>query len=1032
MKKHLPIKNVLTGFLSRLMVSTVLLLGAVHTAYAQSGIKVTGKVSDSDGRPLVGATVVESGTTNGVSTDGKGNYTITVKSSSSVLEFEYLGYRPQKIHVGTKSVIDAILEFDAKAVEEVIVIGYGETTKTDLTGSVTNVKMADIKDAPVVSIDQALQGRIAGADIMTTSGDPTAGTSIRIRGSRSITASNEPLIVVDGIIDAIQDLSDINSADIESISVLKDASSTAIYGSRGSNGVIIVTTKKGNPTVSKPWITFKAEAGVSQLARRLDTMTASEFAQYYNEIIDSRNNYSNTASRYYTYKDPQSMGKGTNWIDEITHLAPYQNYNLSISGRTKTTNYYGSIGFSDVDGIILGSGYQRVTGRFTAGHMFNKWFKLNFNTAATYRNEDANKAAIGGTNWWNGATYLSPVLTPEDNYNPYYGSGSTFNNPVVCINMNTLRTERFSSSNTLTAEFTPVKGLKISSKNTVYLYQQHVFRYYPSTLPAKNEGEGGEVYRSEYETRTLSTDNTVTYKHDFNGGHHFDVMGGFLASHRLINDIDYNGKGYLVDDLKWNNLSGLLDKETIAPHSWNTTLVKMSVLGRINYNYKQRYYITLTGRADGSSNFAANHKWGFFPSAALKWMISNEPWLKNNRRVNELAIRFSAGRTGNDAIQAYRSLSALSSSASGYIFDGSQSTFYYPSRLESDDLTWEKTDLYNLGFDMAFFKNRLKITLEGYLSYTKDLLLTVQKAGQTGFQSHYENIGRTSNKGLELTVESRNIVGKNFSWTTLFTISHNSQKVEDIGSEDFVVAMSSPGNGSYMMYGYVAGRPLNSLWGFKYGGVWHSEEEIERNKVTRAYANPSTSVAPGLPRYIDVNHDGTLDNNDLVYLGNADPYVYGGLQNTFNIGRLRVGVYFSYSLGGKIYNYSELRMSGSYTTNQYRYMTNAWHPVRNPESNYPKAGAVEVHVPSNLQVHDASYLRLKTVSISYTFDLSKKTKALRDITLGLSGENLYLWSRYNGFDPDVSTESGESTLRRVDMGAYPRARTIIFSLQVRY
>ena len=1030
MKKTLRIFERFVGIPLRLAL-VIAMAAAVSPSYAQS-IKVTGKVTDKDGAALIGATVVVSGTSNGVSTDGKGNYVITVPSGESVLEYEYLGFSTQKVKVGAKTSIDVILQPDTRQVEEIVVIGYGETRKTDLTGSVTNVKMADVKDAPVASIDQALQGRIAGADIMSTSGDPTAGTSIRIRGSRSITASNEPLIVVDGIVDAVQDLSDINSADIESVSVLKDASSTAIYGARGSNGVIIVTTKKGTPTVTKPWITFKAEAGFSQLARKLDTMTAAEYAQYRNEITEINNSYANNAAQYYIYKNPRALGKGTNWIDEITHIAPYQNYNLSISGRNAKTNYFGSLGYSDIEGIIRDSGFERITGRFSVGHQFCSWFKMDANVSINYRNEMANKAAIGGTNWWNGATYLSPLLGPTDTYNPYYGSGGNFNNPVICIDMNTNRTERFNFSNTIGLEFKPVKGLTISSKNTAYFYQQHIYRFYPSTLPTRNEGDGGEVFRQEYETRTISTDNTISYKNDFDGGHHFDILGGFLASNRLYNDIEYGGKGYLVDDLKWNNLSGLKDKETITPHSWNTRLVKMSFIGRVNYNYKQRYYITLTGRADGSSNFAANHKWGFFPSAALKWTLSNETWLKTNRRVDELAIRVSAGRTGNDAIQSYRSLSAMASSAAGYLFDNSQVTYYYPQRIESDNLTWEKTDLYNIAVDMAFFKNRLKITAEGYLSYTRDLLLTVQKADQSGFSSHYENVGRTSNKGIELTVESRNIVKKKFSWTTMFTMSHNKQMVEDIGSEDFVVAMSSPGNGSYMMYGYVAGRPLNALWGFKYGGVWHNEEEIERNNITRAYANPSTSVSPGRPRYIDVNHDGTLDSKDLVYLGNADPYLYGGLQNTFNIGNLRIGVYFAYSLGGKIYNYSELRMAGSYTTNQYRYMLNAWHPVRNPNSDYPRAGAVEVHVPSNLQVHDASYLRLKTVSIAYTFDLRKYTKALRDITLGASAENLFLWSRYNGFDPDVSTESSGSTLRRVDMGAYPRARTVIFSLQLRY
>ena len=314
--------------------------------------------------------------------------------------------------------------------------------------------------------------------------------------------------------------------------------------------------------------------------------------------------------------------------------------------------------------------------------------------------------------------------------------------------------------------------------------------------------------------------------------------------------------------------------------------------------------------------------------------------------------------------------------------------------------------------------------------------MSVQTPTQTGYSSRYANLGRTTNKGWELSIESRNIVKPRFSWTTNLSLAHNEQMVDDIGTEDFVVAAKSAGNNPYMMQGYVKGYPLNALWGFRYGGVWKSTEEFERNGVTHAYASATqiTSAAKslGLPRYYDMNHDGTLNQDDLVYLGNADPYLYGGLQNSFRIGKLNIGVYFTYSLGGKIYNYAELYMSGSKHTNQYRYMLDAWHPVRNPDSDLPSAGCCDVNVPSDLQVHDASFLRLKNVSVGYTFDLRKKTRFLRDISLSVSGENLWLWKKYNGFDPDVSTESNGSTMRRVDMGAYPKPRTIVFSIQIRY
>ena len=584
------------------------------------------------------------------------------------------------------------------------------------------------------------------------------------------------------------------------------------------------------------------------------------------------------------------------------------------------------------------------------------------------------------------------------------------------------------------------KGLKLRSQNSYYSFQRHTYRYYPGSLPAKNEGEGGQAYRAEFHEFSLSSENTLSYKLETKSGHNIDALAGFTAYRYKSDNFTLSGQGYMDDDVLWNNMNAVTDKETYSAATGLTKRTKMSLLARFNYNYKQRYYLTVTGRYDGSSNFAANNKWGFFPSVALKWNAAKENFLKDVRWIDELSLRLSAGRTGNDAISAYRSLAAMSSTTSGYLFDGMQPGAYYRSRLASPNLTWEKTDLYNAALDLAFFNNRLMITAEGYISKTRDLLLTVQTASATGYTSRYANIGKTSNKGVELSIESRNIVRPKFSWTTNLTIAHNKQNVDDIGSEDFVTALSSPGNNPYMMYGYVKGYPLNALWGFKYGGTWKSVEEFERNSVTNTYVSAlainsdaaSRKASLGMPRYYDINNDGSLNNDDLVYQGNADPDLYGGLQNNFRFGRLNVGIYFTYSLGGKIYNYSELYMAGSSMSNQYRYMLDAWHPVRNPQSNLPRAGAVDAHVPSDLMIYDASYIRLKNITVGYTFDLSKRSKFIRDITLNLSAENLHIWKKYNGFDPDVSTDSSDSALRRVDLGAYPKPRTIVFSIQLRY
>lgn len=1023
---------------------TAILIG-LTSMICSAQVKVTGVVLDENNQPMPGAAVLLDGdTSHGVITDENGRYNITVPSTESVLRYEFMGYSPVKMMVGKKTTLNVNLSPDTSFLEEVVVIGFGETKKSDLTGSVSSVHMNNVLQSPTLSADQALQGRIAGADIMSVSGDPTEGTSIRIRGSRSIEASNEPLIIVDGVMNAVTSLADINSSDIESISVLKDASSTAIYGAQGANGVIIVTTKTGENSTTRINVNLSVKAGFSQILRTLDVMNAEEFANYNNE----RQHYAKTShpepgKGYYPdytkynhkYADPAALGEGTDWIQAMTYLAPYQQYDFSMNGGQKKTNYYASLSYSDNKGIILDTGNKRIAGKITLGHQFNKWLKLNYVNSTIYRQGLQNKANIGGTSVWNGVVYLSPVLTIEDTVNDLYnyGQGSPFNNPYISVKQSQKITETFSSFNMVIARITPIKGMTIESKNSYYLVQNHQYRYYPGSLPAKAAANaGGEAQRVEQDTRQLSSDNTITYKSSIRKQHNFDVMGGFSIYYNNKNNESITAKGLLVDALTWNDLSGLTDKNNYSVSSYNTQVRRMSVLARANYNYKNRYYFTFTGRADGSSNFAANKKWGFFPSGAFKWNLSKEQWVRRLNFFQDLSLRLSAGRTGNDAIAAYTSLYSIDSSSSGYLIGGTQSTYHYPNRLASPDLTWETTDMFNAAIDIAMFKGRLKITAEAYYAMTKDLLLNVQKAQQTGFSSYRENLGRTSNKGLELSIETKNILKRNFSWTSEFTLAHNNQMVEDIGTEDFVSTYNDPKG--YMMYGYVEGYPLNSLWGFQYGGVWHNYQEIEDNQVSRQFVDYYSENKPGRPRYVDQNHDGVLNTEDLVYLGNADPILYGGFQNNFNIFGVNLSLYLTYSLGGKIYNYSEFYMAGTYCTNQYSYMKDCWHPLRNPESDIPAPGCSgSSMLPSNFMVHDASYIRLKNISVSYPIDLRRiSKKRLKTLTVGFNVDNVYLWTPYNGFDPDVSTSSDTSTIRRADVGAYPQSRKYIFSATLNF
>ena len=728
-------------FARAMSLGAILIMLAAYTAPAKAQEQpqaVHGIIFDSEGNPLVGATVVVAGGVQGTTTDTKGKFTLKVKPSDS-LTFSYLGYTSQTTKVGSRTKFNIRLEKDASTdIEEVVVIGYGQVAKKDLTGSVSTVKMNDIKDLPTLSVDNALQGRIAGADFMSTTGEPGATTTIRIRGTRSINASNEPLIVVDGVMDAIHDLNDINSDDIASISVLKDASSTAIYGSRGANGVILITTKRGLGTTGKPNITFKTDIGFSQLPRHLDIMNAAEFAQYRNDYASfgSDANHpdigADTPLSGSVYPDPLSLGEGTDWIKEITRTAIYSNYALSLSGTNEKASYYSSFSYNDTQGIIDDSGQKRFTGRINLERQLFKWLKVGYTGSYTWRHNDQNKATIGGTNWWSGAQYLSPLLKPTDTYNPLYYNGQKINTPRALIDQNTHYLERHSSNHNFSLKLEPIKNFTINSTFSYYLYQRHTYRYYPGTLPMKSENEGGEAYRADWDENSFSWETTAGYKFEKNG-HALDVLGGFSAYRFVSHDFNLSGKGYMDDAIMWNNMNAVLDKETYSAGTAYSKKTKMSVYARLNYNWKSRYYLTVTGRYDGASNFAANNKWAFFPSAAVKWNLANENFLKDCDWIDDLSIRVSAGLTGNDAISTYRSLAVLSSTTGGYLFDGSQPVAFYRSRLDSPDLTWEKTAAYNVAIDWSMFKGRLNITAEAYKSKTTDLLMSLAVAAQTGY-----------------------------------------------------------------------------------------------------------------------------------------------------------------------------------------------------------------------------------------------------------------------------------------------------------
>lgn len=1009
--------------------------------------KITGKVTDDKGGNLPGVGIKVLELNRSFTTDSAGNYSISVPAGKYTLEITYISFKTQRftnveVKEAANTQLNVVMMEQAGNLDEVVVIGYGTVKKSDLTGSVTVVKMKDLENIPVVRVDQMLQGRIAGAEVMSTSGEPGAGTSIRIRGTRSISATNEPLYVVDGVIDGVSSLNDLNPSDIESIQVLKDASSTAIYGSRGSNGVILITTKTGG-TSGKSNFTFRTDIGASQLPRYLDLMNAQEFAELQNDRFYFSAGANQTKPiEEYPYKDPIALGEGTNWTKEIARTAPYQNHNFSVAGGDKSTSYYFSANYNNTQGIIINSGLQRYQVRLNLDKTFNKYVKSGVRINYSYINQEMNKADIGSNNlWYKSTIFLAPTIRAykEDgslnDFNTQWYSGTLFDSPLANSLMQRIDQLKKTLSSMLYVEVSPMKSLKIRSSVSYYDYNRFDDTFYPSTLPTRmSKNIGAYAYKRGIKDNNILNENTVSYKTVWNKKHNFDAVYGITFQQYWNANLFASGDGYFIDDIETNDLAAVPSKETLNAGSGLEEQFKVSNLARINYNYDNKYYLTVTGRADAASNFATNHKWGYFPSAAFKWNILKENFMKKQKNINELALRLSAGISGNDAISRYQSLSRLASNANGYLFGGVIPVSYYPTRISNEGLTWEKTTSLNAGLDVSIFKNRLCFTFDAYSSYTRDLLLTVQLPTHSGYTSRLTNIGETSNKGVELAIDSKNITKKNFSWSTTLTFAHNRQMVEDIGGLDRISAYNNPHGAQYMMYGYVKGKPLNALWGMEYAGVWKSTAEIAQNEIDKKWASSAVNFySPGRQRYIDQNQDGILDNNDLVYLGNADPKLYGGIQNNFTIYGVNVGVYLNYSIGGKIYNPTELFMgTGTYLSNQFRYMVNAWHPVRNPTSDYPRADSKD-DIPNDRFVHDASFLRLKNVSVGYAFNLAKVTRnALKSVTLTASGNNLYLWKHYNGYDPEVSTESEGSTIRRMDNGAYPNSRTVTFSAEIKF
>ncbi|MGE7776126.1 SusC/RagA family TonB-linked outer membrane protein [Chitinophaga sp. NPDC101104] len=1003
-----------------LIFAALLLLTVIH-GYAQTqpliNSRLSGRIVDGKSRePIPGATVQIKGTTHGVATDGEGRFAfVTGQPFPYTLIITSVGYKRVEVIV-EHTQIEIPLEPSQSQLSDVVVIGYGTQKKSDLTGAIASVSGPLLRQ-PVSSFDQALKGAAPGVQVTQTSGQPGGGVSIRIRGGASIQGGNEPLYVIDGFpvynnaVTAgtitgtpVNPLNGINPSDIETIDILKDASATAIYGSRGANGVVIITTKKGK--ADRSILSYEGSYGVQSLRKKVDVLNGREFAALRNDVLYDVNP-SKGKFQYLSQAQIDSVGKGTDWQDAAFRSAPQQNHQLTLSGGSAKTRYYLSGNYFQQDGIIRHTDFTRLGIR--ANIDAQPYDRLKTGASITASRSDGNVAPSGIINSLLIMPPTATIYEPNGGYTLRNPFENIFANPYATIveTLNKATTNRFFG--TAFAEYKILEGLQAKVLFGADVNNTHEKSYIPSTIYEGQQTKGA-AGRGEYTSYSWLNENTLSYARQA-GRHSFDVLAGFTQQEFSSDVVRSGAQQFVSDDLTYNNLqSGAV---LVRPWSEATQWVLHSWLGRVNYNYASRYYFTASIRADGSSRFGKGNKWGRFPSAAASWRVSNEPFFKDfSRAISDLKLRASFGTTGNLEIGEYQSLATLYSLT--YLFGNTVATGFAPNRLPNDKLGWETTVQYNAGIDIGFFDNRLTLSLDAYRKKTRNLLLNVEIPWTSGQTSSLQNFGSVSNKGLELTASSKNLLGE-FTWTTDANASINRNEVLSLGN----------GARSYISGNYIiqVGQPLGSFYGTVTDGILQTGEEHTKGKFT-GNAVPK----PGDRLYKDINGDGTFTTAaDRAIIGNAQPDVILGLNNNFSWKGFALSVFLQGTFGNQVLNAN--RQALELFTGQQNAAGSArdrWTP-ENPSQTIPRAKLDPAPVFSDRFIEDGSFLRLKNVSLSYTLP-KQFTGKISTVQVYVSAQNLATWTRYTGFDPEVT--SGSNVSPGTDQGIYPLSRTILGGLKV--
>ena len=998
------------------------------TVYAQES--VSGKVSDSAGEVLVGVSVMIKGTNRGTTTDGTGGYQISAENSQTLV-FSYVGYLSKEVPVGNMSKINVNLMPDTKALEEVVVVGYGVVKKSDLTASVSSVKGSVIKEFPVTSLDQALQGRVAGVQISQASAAPGGGLSVRVRGPNSILSGSEPLYVIDGLPiypdngavgtggdrQPSNALAMLNPNDIESIEVLKDASGTSIYGSRGANGVVMITTKRGKTGTGR--LSYDGSYSIQSATRKIEMLRADDYMKYINMLEVSQGG----AGRY---SDAQitSAGAGTNWLDEILRQGKIQNHQLTFTGGTANMRYAFSGNYLDNEGIILNTNFKRYGFRMNLDNDFlngkakmsNSW---SF-SRMTSSNVPTDRGGPGGIIITSlGLDPTVPVKDQNGAYN-YPSYDGRFNiNPVA----EALHGYDHDATNRLfgTTGFTfdLMEGLKFKTSLGADILGADRTSFYNSYTRLGRQ-YNRELDKFNRSVVNILNENLLFYNKEIAKGHNLDVTLGYTYQHEKNQYNTASVRGLPSDDVTSMNLQN--GSTLLTPYSGRLEWELQSFIGRVNYSALDRYLLTLTVRRDGSSKFGPNNKWATFPSAAFGWKIINEPFFKNSALANtftDLKFRASYGITGNSNIPPYRSVSGLV--PYNYIFGGQFTAGYGPNNIANPDLRWESTKMLNLGLNTTLLKGKLDLSIDWYNTNTTDLLLYVSIAQSTGFSSVLLNSGALTNKGMDFEVSYKVINNNKFKWDIGGNISFVRNKITDLAQSTPYFASSPSGHlgidGSWV----EAGNPIGVWRGYEYTGLFQNDSEAA-----------SFSAKAGYPKYTDVNKDGKYTSDDYKIIGNPNPKYMFGVNTSFKYANFDLGIFFRGVQGNQVRNLQQSEIGdGVQKINQIsNILADSWTPTHTDASRPVIDGRRDFisFRKSSFFIQDGSFVRLQNVSLGY--NISVNSKFIQNARVSVSGQNLFVITKYKGFDPEVNN-GGQSNLNRGDdYDAYPRARTFTFGVNL--